>query len=55
MGQTEKTRQTLKYVLVLGLPATIVLGFYLALIIATRDAAWVTTVEPFIPTSVSPR
>jgi len=41
--------RTVKYMLILGLPMTIILGFYLVLIIATRDAAWVATIEPYIP------
>ena len=44
-------RRTVKYMLIVGLPITIIFGFYLALVFVTRDAAWVTTVEPFIPPS----
>ena len=44
-------KRTVKYMLIAGLPITIIFGFYFALVIVTRDAAWVTPVEPFIPPS----
>ena len=48
----EDMRRTVKYTMIVGLPIAIIFGFYLALVIATRDVAWVTPVEPFIPPSL---